>query len=394
MNHFGHGRAVDIVMLGTFGLWTRGTLQSRALPIAQSIIRKYNLKIAIVTTPWDDPAYAGISEQTGGVIVLNTSSVRPWQAPHASWQQARITQDLRPRLVHVFKPKGFGGLATEWLRLTLGPVPVIVDYDDWEGDGGWNDAGIYGLCSRRLFNLQERRLIRNADGVTAASTLLLERAFRMRERSRSPNVEFVPNGLETDWIGRLEGAIPDVRASKPRVLMYSRFAEFSFDWLRQMAHHLDQGVRERTDFELIGTVDEDAIRSIPVNNLSFRLHGYAERDELPELLSRATVALFPYEDNLINRSKQSVKLLELMASGRPTVACDVGDIARIAGDSVYLTESTDPSVFSGAVVDLLNNRHARKALSEAARKRAKQFSIDKLADSVVATYERAGYRLS
>src|SRR5690606_40643975 len=55
----GRRRPADIVMLGTFGVWTRGTLQSRALPFARAITASTGLDVAIVTTPWDAPDEIG-----------------------------------------------------------------------------------------------------------------------------------------------------------------------------------------------------------------------------------------------------------------------------------------------------------------------------------------------
>ena len=106
----------------------------------------------------------------------------------------RAVREWRPDVVHVFKPKGPSGLvgAAFWVtrRLTAGDPrarvslakhpPVVIDSDDWEGAGGWNDdprAG-YSALQRRFFAWQERFGLSHADAWTVTSECL--RAARPR----------------------------------------------------------------------------------------------------------------------------------------------------------------------------------------------------------------------
>ena len=175
-----------MVMLGTFSTWRRGTLQARALPIAQELTRR-GLQVTIVTSPWDEPTEAGVRECVGGVDVINTRTTSPVFSARAVAEQVQIARGLAPRIVHVFKPKGFGGFAGLALAREL---PLVVDSDDWEGDGGWNRLSAYPVAMRRVFDWQERTLIARAIAVTAASTLLERRARRIRRR-RAATLYFV-----------------------------------------------------------------------------------------------------------------------------------------------------------------------------------------------------------
>lgn len=390
MKTTGRRRPADIVMLGTFGVWTRGTLQSRALPFARAITASTGLDVAIVTTPWDAPDAAGASEEVDGVRIFNTVSHRPASAPLAAAEQLRLVRELNPGIIHVMKPKGFGGLAVATRRLLPRGSRLVVDADDWEGDGGWNDAGSYGLLPRRLFARQETDLIRRADAVTAASTLLDERARRLRRQRSESGVKFLPNGLDREWARRLGAATPQHGSTTPRVLLYSRFAEFSLAWLQEFVAALDRGVDESLRLEFVGDFDPAALAEMALGNLTLHSHGYVERERIPEILAGATVAVFPYEDTLINRAKQSVKLLELMASGRPVVATDVGDVARIAGDAVVICPTTDPADFARRVLSLLAHDEQRQALSARARKRAAEYTIDRLAPRLLDVYRNLG----
>ena len=76
----------------------------------------------------------------------------------------------RPDVIHVFKPKGYSGLAG--LVLSALRRPWVLDTDDWEGRGGWNARNPYPAPQRALFQWQETTLPRLAGAVTVASRTL------------------------------------------------------------------------------------------------------------------------------------------------------------------------------------------------------------------------------
>ncbi|MEZ4522270.1 MAG: glycosyltransferase family 4 protein [Thermomicrobiales bacterium] len=380
-------------MLGSFGMWKRGTLQSRALPLARSIAARTGLGVAIVTTPWDDPSQAGASETIDGVAIYNTRFVQQVHTPLAVVQQLRILRTINPRVVHIMKPKAFAGLTASALRRAMPDRLVVVDHDDWEGDGGWNDVSGYNVAARRLFDFQERRLIASADAVTAASTLLEERAKRLRRGRSNRGVVFLPNGLDNDWLARLgQPGAERNNYESPALVLYSRFAEFSEKWLARMLIALDSVLAQPVVLHLIGRDEPDRPIFRDLQHIQPTWHGFATREAVPELLRRATVAIYPYEDNLINRSKQSVKLLELMASGCAVVASDVGDIKRVGGDTVIAVDGQDPRAFASAVVQILHNREGASHLGARARERAARFTVERMATRLLRLYESCGVR--
>src|SRR6476619_7663254 len=115
----------DVVMLGTFSVWRLGTLQARALPLARALTER-GLRVAIVTLPWDAPDDAGVRDSVGGATIINTRSARLLLAPLMVRDTVAWLRWTRPAAVHVFKPKGFGGLVA---RQLLGELPLIVDSD-------------------------------------------------------------------------------------------------------------------------------------------------------------------------------------------------------------------------------------------------------------------------
>ena len=370
-------------MLGTFSAWRLGTLQSRALPLARCLARR-GLRVALITFPWDAPSEAGVRDVSGGVLLLNTPSARLRDAPRLIRETSGWLRRHAPGAVHVWKPKGFGGLVAQSL---LGSMPVVVDSDDWEGDGGWNARGQYSLPQRRLFDWQERSLLARADAVSAASTLLARRAESLRLNRETPNVWRLPNALEDDWRARLAAGHCGAVGKPPSIVIYSRYAEFSADWLPRFTRALAAQCPLPLVLRLVGNAPaHESFGNVHVERL-----GYLALSALPAVLGSASLAIYPYEDTLVTRSKQSVKLLELMAAGCPVLASAVGDVPLTLGDAGITLSNSAPEEFAAAAARLLEEPTRLAALGSAAQARiAACFGFETLADTLLEVYASVG----
>lgn len=88
---------------------------------------------------------------------------------------------------------------------------------------------------------------------------------------------------------------------------------------------------------------------------------------------------------------QGLVTLEAMAAGLPVVAVDgtgTADVVRPGQDGL-LTENSSATLAEG-VLRLLNDDDMRRAFAESAASRAKDFSISRQAQSLLAIYEAAG----
>ena len=122
------------------------------------------------------------------------SEASPLQAlvqPILALQTARAALSSIPDVVHLFKPKAVTGLThlvlrgRQWLGYPARPPAIVVDTDDWEGDGGWNDYEAYPWWQRQIVNVQERWGIANADAVTVASRTLQAQAWSFGQPTNS-----------------------------------------------------------------------------------------------------------------------------------------------------------------------------------------------------------------
>ncbi|MDT4993053.1 MAG: polysaccharide biosynthesis protein PelF [Actinoplanes sp.] len=81
------------------------------------------------------------------------------------------------------------------------------------------------------------------------------------------------------------------------------------------------------------------------------------------------------------------RLIEAMMSGRPVVAADVGPVAETLGDAGVRVPDNDPAALAAACLALLRSPGRRRALGDAARRRALAcFTTDRMARAYGALY--------
>jgi glycosyltransferase involved in cell wall biosynthesis len=364
---------LNVVLAGPFGLRPRGTMAVRALPMAKALARRGH-RVTLLLPPWQNPEDAGRCWEEDGVRVENLHL--PPSVPglfHASLalRMARRTLVLRPDVIHLFKPKAYSGL----VHTLLAQLPprrrprLVVDTDDWEGPGGWNELADYSPLQRRFFTWQERWGLTHADRVTAASRVLEGLVWALgvpRDR-----VVYVPNGIaHPELIPPAErGPAP----TSPRILLYTRFFEFPvarvIELLRRVRERVPEAHLQVVGKGLFGEEEDlmaQARRAGLVEAVTYT--GWVEPEEQPRIFAQAALAVYPFDDTLINRTKCPVKLLDLMTAGVPVVGEAVGEIRETIrhAETGWLVEPGDVDAFAAGVVRLLEDRALRERIGRAA----------------------------
>ncbi len=378
-----------IALLGPFGLRVRGTLWRRALPLGQALARRGHA-VTLIAPPWDSPADSGRQWDADGVRVVNTP-IQP--APAITAHLLHALQEAQPTLVHAFKPKGHAGLAMQalWLARRSGSWhgSLVVDADDWEGAGGWNDRAGYPLLARWLFAWQERWGFRQADALTVASRWLEAQAYAHGAR----RVLYLPNGV--DALALQPGIAAQERQGPPTALLLTRFVEFKPAQLVEVWSRVAARLPTARLIVAGGALRDEA-------RVARRLLAAAGFDamtewldtippsELPALYARADVAFFPANANRINRAKSATRLADLLAAGVPVVASRIGEqeAYMIDGETGLLTPPGDDRALGEALADLLADRARARRMGQAARQHmAEQFAWSKLTEEVEKLYE-------
>ena len=331
--------------------------------------------------PWQNPEDAGRTSEDGGVLVENVAL--PRGVP--GWFQARLVahlvrraRQLDPDVIHTFKPKAYAGLAHGALARRY---PVVVDTDDWEGPGGWNALGSYSRGLQRFFAWQEHWGLTHADAVTVASRALQTLVWSMG--GPPERVAYLPNGVDPAL------APPPRAGQRPTVLLYTRFFEFELErlWrILQEVHGRQPEVRvlvvgkgfageelqllqraRGAGWDVRQNSSAETWADLPEADLVYT--GFGTPENLPACFAAADVAIYPFDDTLLNRTKCPVKLLELLAAGVPVVADAVGQIAEVVVDGVTgrLVRPGDDAATAEGVLDLLSNPERLAEMRPAAR---------------------------
>ena len=415
-----------IVMIGPFGLKPKGTMAVRALSMARALAAR-GYAVTMLLPPWANPEESGRSYEDGGVRIENIAL--PPRRPvlfhvQVTRRLVRRALALEPDVVHCFKPKAYAGLSSWWLwqwkRLGLSKVRLVVDADDWEGAGGWNDRERYSWAQRRMFAWQEQWGLRHCDALTVASRALESIVWSL---GVSPSrVFYVPNGVEVSKLQTskfklqtpasvLESPIsnpstmlraglqsPASNFQPPTILLYTRFFEYR---LERVLEVFDRVLQFSPEVRLLvvgkGLFGEEQALLDRAREMGWgdrvEYLGWLEPAELPIVFARADVAIYPFDDTLLNRTKCAVKLIDLLAAGVPVVADAVGQNVEYIrhNETGILVPAGDVEAMARAVVELLNERRRARILGAAAAKDVRErFGWDRLVESVERAYAGKG----
>ena len=395
-------KGLRVAMIGPFGLGPKATVRERALPLARALVARGH-RVTVTMPPWHTPEEAGRAWEEEGVrleyVPLGPRVPLLRHAAIAGRLAARALA-FRPDVVHVFKPKAHAGLACAALwalrRLSHRCAPVVVDEDDWEGPGGWNDLEPYPAAARALFAWQERWGLGHADGVTVASRALETLVWAL---GVPPGiVHYLPNGAAPAAHGdgaRVRRALG--LGNDPVVLLVTRFFEYdvarvveAFGRVRGRSPGarllvVGEGLYPKDEACFCRLVEEAGLGAAVVRA------GWVPLERLPDYLAAGDLAIYPFDDTLVNRTKCSVKLAGLLAAGVPVVSEAVGQNAAYIADgrTGLLTPSGDAAALAEACLHLIDDAGLRVRLGRAAAvEMSTTYAWDTLAEGVLDLYAR------
>lgn len=371
---------MKIVFLAPFGIRPKGTVIARIIPLA-SALQSYGHEVVIIAPPYTNPEDSGKTESVQGVqlrnIVLGPKH-KVLAAPVLAWRMFSAALAEAPDLVHLFKPKGYAGLAAMLIimlrRAGFRLPPLFLDTDDWEA--GMNELHPYGGVEKRFYCFQEQWLMCRAVAITVASRALEKLATVMgvgRER-----LLYLPNcaGKSAD-----AGDVMAVRArlgiapDAPVLLLYTRFFEFSQEKLYFICAEIVRSVPQvRILVVGKGRVGEEELLQENGRqqgfSAAFVMAGWVEPSEIPQYLKVGDVALYPFADTMVNRTKCPAKLTELLLAELAVVADCVGQIPEYidSGKSGILCNPDDWLEMATRTVELLKDRERRLSIGLAGRR--------------------------
>jgi glycosyltransferase involved in cell wall biosynthesis len=239
----------------------------------------------------------------------------------------------------------------------------------------------------------------HADALTVASRALESLVWAMGVPPGE--VFYVPNGISSTRYA------PKTRDSRepPIILLYTRFFEFPLPCVLDVFCRVREQIPQARllvvgkgffgeEEEFLHLAQE---AGLIVTDQASRLTrdviytGWGPSDELPAYFALADVAIYPFADTLVNRTKCAVKLGDLLAAGVPVVAEAVGQNREYIrhAETGWLVQPGDVTAFADAVVQLLEDRSLRERVGRAAARDVRErFAWDRLVEMVERAYKR------
>jgi glycosyltransferase involved in cell wall biosynthesis len=357
-------------------------MKVRAFPLAVELVRRGH-EVTIFLVPYDNPPESGKTLETEGVRIVNiVVGPRPTirHVPLLVSRLCRAIKNYSPDITHVFKPKGYAGAACTWLLLK-GCHSVVLDSDDWEGWGGFNDLKKYPWLVKEYIDRQEKWLLRKTPVVTVASRALEEKAVKLR--GSADGVVYLPNG----GVSRNEALIRErVLASscsenkrsfglpEGPVIFYN--GHFNLEEDGMFFCRAAGPVARKTGAMLVLVGEGPEIPKL--KDFLVRQDGVAVRffprlpyEEFVRLIAVSDVTAFPYPDNPIHRSKCSTRIIDYMCAGKPVLTSAVGQNTDYItnGETGILVPPGDESRFAVELERLVCDKDLRTRLGQNARRR-------------------------
>jgi glycosyltransferase involved in cell wall biosynthesis len=376
--------ARKILFVGNFAMWHKATLGYRSLPMAREL-RAAGHDARLLVPPWDAPTEASSRLTSAWDVPVRYVPVGPNHARNAlAVVEAALGE--RPDVIVAVKPKAYAGLLALLLAV-LGrrggrPIRLVVDTDDWEGTGGWNEMTDAPALAKLAVAWHEQAVLKLADHVIVASRAL--ETLALGSGVPPTRISYLPNA---SWPGAVAWPPGDRRlvrrelglSGAPTLLLYSRLFEFDLDRVIRVLGRIARrvpGVRLLVVGAGLHGEERRLAAALEAAGLLGRaiLLGWVPRDRLPATLRAGDVALVPLDDTLVNRCRCSVKLLDLMLAGRAIVAERVGQVPEYLPRNRLgrVVAHGDEDALVDAAIDLLRDTDEAERLGRNAAAAARR----------------------
>ena len=396
-------------MLAPFATAPKGTTIARVIPMGRALA-SLGHDVLVLIPPYDNPGEARdpVVEDSLRIEWIVPPAVGKVPVAGAFLEQlamartaSRRLREWRPDVFHAFKPKAVSGLVQLdlWHRPAAGAL--VLDCDDWEGRLGWSGLEAYPSPLKWVFEAQERVGLPRNDGATVASGELYG---RLRSGSRERPVVRVPNfhdpvrhrGWDREGL-RAEGRTAlGISEDVPLALVYTRFFEYPLpDYARLLDSFLGAVPGARVVVVGAGKYGQHARlerlladRGIGKDVIFL---GWLGPDRVSAVLAAADVALMPAASTVANRSKCPARLLDLVVTGTPVAAHDVGEASTYVvhdGNGV-LAPPADPEPLAAAAASLIGSAARRRSRETSNRLLATALSQRSAARAIEDLYQQA-----
>lgn len=277
------------------------------------------------------PGPSGLSSLDVTVpLGLNPRPLERWAWRRTATALEAALEERRPR-----HPKT--GLATRRVVIATNPlwVPLLpylrAEQRGFDADDDWRFHPATTHLRRRVVAGYE--MARSADSITANSAVLAD-TLRV---SFGAAAEHVGNGADLASFAA-PGPVPSGLPSRPfAVYVGSLQSRVDLSLLEEAARHL----ADEFSVVVAGPAEETIAKRLKASPMQWL--GPVPHEQVPGLLSRASVGLIPHRVDQFTSSMEPLKLFEYLAAGLPVVATQLPGLASRAGVITLVSDATEMS---------------------------------------------------
>lgn len=344
----------------------------RALHFGRHLVQQGHTVTLLATAPTN--RWGMNTREIDGVRLVETPDLLPGSLRSGwdLWNSAQRTRWLGRQpfdLVHAFEARPTVILPTLYLKRWR-DVPLVMDWADWFGRGGSVEERsnpIMRMLLRPVETFFEEAFRTQADATTVICSVLQEKAIRLGVDPGS--ILHLPNGCTPVPFQQLPVSEVRGQLGLPSDGIYigyigSIFAEDAALLAQAFDHVYQQEPAAR--LLLIGC--PPLIRQLVQTPTNVHETGWIPNAQVHEYLQVCDLCWLPLRNRAANRGRWPLKLGDYLATGLPTVATPVGDVATLfAEEAVGVLAADEPVAFAEATLRLMADPARRAALGQQAR---------------------------
>jgi glycosyltransferase involved in cell wall biosynthesis len=246
-------------------------------------------------------------------------------------------------LIHVFAAANFCNSLPGLFAMFKG-TKVLVDWDDWWTRGGL----VQGTPLLPVRTIMEEKLPILASAVTVVSDALKQRALSCGVKEE--RIFKIENGsnVEDIRVCQKSESRKKIEVENVPILLYIGYWGTDIQFLIHVIRKVRSVIR---DARLI------VVGHKGISNDVVSFVGHLSYELIQNYLSASDIQCMPMDNDLVGKARWPIKLGDYMASGRPIVGSDVGEVGRILRevDFSLVSEPANPSDMAAKIIRLLRD---------------------------------------
>jgi glycosyltransferase involved in cell wall biosynthesis len=278
-------------------------------------------------------------------------------------------------IIHIFASVSFCNSIPGLFSKLFKRVHLVVDWDDW-----WTKGGLTHSPIDPILVVMEEKVILFASATTVVSDALRYRVLGCGAK----NVFKIENGSNVEDIkvmGKNESRRKLKIGSSP-IILYMGWWETDVAFLVEVVKNVRKTL---PDVKLM------VIGMRHSNSEEVSYIGHVAYDMVQYYLAAADILCIPMSNDFVGKARWPIKLGDYMASGRPIVGCNVGEVGRILAevDNRLVANPEDPSDMASRIVMLLRDEQQRDTIGHKIRKLAEtRYAWSLMADRLEKVYRK------